>query len=147
MGKNADISEIGECKILFAPTLFAHFFKYEFFTVDFWMNVIYFTWIPCPCPNLRRLHRSKKTLKIHRYRSNNRLQKNWFIYLNQIDYIINSLSKYRINNRLFINYLPRCSYHLLYIYRFESDGRLKHWIKFFFGRSTKKFPKYVCNQK
>ena len=45
--------------------------------------------------NLRRCNRSKKTLKIHRYRSNNRLLKNWFTYVHRMDYIIDSLSKYR----------------------------------------------------
>ena len=45
--------------------------------------------------NLRRCNRSKKLSKIHRYRSNNRLRKNQFMYVNRIDYIIDSLSKYR----------------------------------------------------
>ena len=50
----------------------------------------------------------KKTSKIHRYRSNNWLRKNWLIYVNWIDYIIDSLSKYRnwiALNRWIISFL------------------------------------------
>ena len=43
----------------------------------------------------------KKSSENHRYRTNNRLRKNRFIYVNQIDYIINSLSKYLIENEHF----------------------------------------------
>ena len=57
-------------------------------------QVVYYELKSLPCCNLRQIHRSKKTSKIHRYWSNNRLRKNWFIYVNRIDYIIDSLSKY-----------------------------------------------------
>ena len=34
-----------------------------------------------------------------------------------------------------------------FIYRFELDGRLKHRMGIFFGRSTKNFTEKICNQK
>ena len=63
----------------------------------------------------------KKSQKYHRYRSNNRLWPNRFIYV------------YRIGNRIDLYFNNRK------IIGLNRMGRLKHWIKIFFGRSTKNF--------